>query len=145
MLVDCVEETLKSDFAKELDKIAAKEVSSAQEWSLIKDYFKKHTSNILSIVYSLMYPRWDINVSKQLNHLLKSPFCVHPKTGLVCVPMDPHDDKYYPLEDAPNIHSLLNNDKLHVQRMNDARATFKSFVNQCIASSTKKQQDDMEF
>ena len=38
------------------------------------------------IQLTFMYPRLDVNVSTTLNHLLKCPFSVHPKSKKLSVP-----------------------------------------------------------
>ncbi|PWZ00308.1 hypothetical protein BCV70DRAFT_237467 [Testicularia cyperi] len=60
------------------------------------------------IILQYTYPRIDAEVSKHLNHLLKSPFVVHPATGRVCVPVDPakvHD--FDPETSCPTVAQLL--------------------------------------
>lgn len=53
------------------------------------------------------YPRLDAEVSKHRNHLLKAPFCVHPKTGRVCVPIDPEKIDDFDPEMVPSVTQLL--------------------------------------
>lgn len=49
------------------------------------------------------YPRLDVNVSNDMKHLLKAPFCVHPKSGKICVPISAKAiDKFDP-DNVPTI------------------------------------------
>jgi DNA primase small subunit len=59
------------------------------------------------IVLYYTYPRLDAEVSKHRNHLLKAPFCVHPKTGRVCVPVDPEKVEEFDPETVPTVAQLL--------------------------------------
>jgi DNA primase small subunit len=59
------------------------------------------------IILYYTYPRLDAEVSKHRNHLLKAPFCVHPKTGRVCVPVDPEKLEEFDPETVPTVAQLL--------------------------------------
>ncbi|CAH7683408.1 hypothetical protein BY996DRAFT_7617505 [Phakopsora pachyrhizi] len=60
-----------------------------------------------NIILHYTYPRIDLEVSKHMNHLLKSPFCVHPGTGKVCIPVDPEKVQEFDPESVPDVRDLL--------------------------------------
>lgn len=119
------------------------------------------------IVLEYTYPRLDIEVSKKLNHLLKSPFVVHPGTGRVCVPIDTEALSDFDPLAVPTVQGLLveideykneDGDEEKAKALADWEKTslkpyidqFRRFVNGIMkderANGIKRERDDeMEF
>ncbi|KGL91467.1 DNA primase small subunit, partial [Charadrius vociferus] len=102
-------EPLQGEFPKKRD--------SVQRWELLKCRMERTRvsgwtgkSAVCYADWEIMlqycFPRLDINVSKGVGHLLKSPFSVHPKTGRISVPLDRQRlDQFSPFA-VPTMSSL---------------------------------------
>nr|CAD7441324.1 unnamed protein product [Timema bartmani] len=106
-----------SELKQDLEKEIQRHTSSQERWNALVAHVRmlqdrgqlkrRHHFLLEEIMLQYTYPRLDINVTKGLNHLLKSPFCVHPKTGKVCIPFNPRSaDKFNP-SSVPTISQLV--------------------------------------
>lgn len=110
------DEELRSDIASQMEKGK----NSVDRWNMLvkrvrgflaaNNSFKqrKTSANVLSeIMLQFAYPRLDIAVSKGMNHLLKAPFVIHPKTGRVCVPFRVSKVDSFDPETVPTVLKLV--------------------------------------
>ncbi|KAK4530545.1 hypothetical protein CCYA_CCYA04G1402 [Cyanidiococcus yangmingshanensis] len=87
------------------------------------------TDAALHIVLHLLYPRLDVNVTRQRNHLLKGPFSVHPKTNCICVPFTPDRvSSFRPERDVPQLTPLVTGDAASQQQMRACLEMMQAFV-----------------
>lgn len=98
----------------EPDIMAIEANNSKAVWDRMKLFVQnirgnnRRTKHLLEeIQLAMLYPRLDIAVTKAANHLLKSPFCVHPKTGKICVPFNPSAIAKFDPTSVPTIRQLL--------------------------------------
>ena len=102
---------------------------------------KKNQSNLVDLCIkdfklNILYPRLDINVSTHINHLLKSPFCIHPKTGLVAVPLSDNDIVNFKIDDIPRLDKLI--DDFKNKRKNESYEKYILYFKQFVERLNKK-------
>ncbi|CAH2232748.1 jg15496 [Pararge aegeria aegeria] len=130
------DETLATQVQENLERMPR---SSLERWDTFVTTYNKYckeninaTRKIKYLVEEIKiqycYPRLDVNVTKGFNHLLKSPFSIHPKTGKVSVVFKPEHAKSFKLEEIPTIYTLLDDSAQdNVQHQSNMRAAVKNF------------------
>ena len=107
----------------DIDAFAAAETRSNHLNAARKqEYMNKLKECKEDIVLQALYPKLDVEVTKQTIHLLKSPFCIHPATGNVCVPIL---DGFEP-SNAPKLHQLQQEMQQH--NNNVAETSLQPFI-----------------
>ncbi|KAJ8295181.1 DNA primase small subunit [Rhodotorula toruloides] len=91
--------------------------SSVERWTALapipssskepKHKAEKYKEAVTEIIVQYTYPRIDTEVSRKLNHLLKAPFCIHPGTGKVCVPLLASQIDSFDPDTVPTVGRLL--------------------------------------
>jgi len=83
------------------------------------------------IEFLYMYPRLDVNVSKQCNHLLKAPFVIHPGTGNVCLPLSLEEALHFEPSANPKLQQVLGDYGNGVLTLEPYLENFQVFIDGC--------------
>lgn len=108
-----------------------------------------HNTLLKEIVFAYSYPRLDVNVSKDLGHLLKAPFCIHHSTGRLCIPIDTSQNFSFNPKAVPTLTSIRKDyDRNAIQGGGASSSTIgkyvkfmEDFVDQLIKDVKQEQEE----
>ena len=108
--------------------------NSYDKWKVIKELAFSNSkkkfqekSMYKKLILTFTFPRLDSNVTIGLNHLLKTPFSIHPGTGLISVPIPYHLYDSFPNEWVPEINSLLKGEISSIETFEKSIKIFQDF------------------
>ncbi|KAM9964247.1 hypothetical protein ACTFIW_002981 [Dictyostelium discoideum] len=135
--------TPSEDIEKKLKEIQNENLSNSEIWFAVKSYLEDNNlkEHLYNLVFHYTMPRIDEPVSIGLDHLLKSPFCIHPDTKKLCVPLDINEIYKFNPNQVPTVDQLISDPKL----FNKFKKIFKNHVNQMKLKYNLTIQDPMEF
>lgn len=117
------------------DAFTKKEGTSSEKWKFLKTQIGTDKHLLTSLKFRLAYPRLDMEVSKQMNHLLKSPFVIHPGTGKISVPIDASNLESFDLSKVPTVYQVMNEQNESVGQNSILQPFIKSFKSMVLSTS----------
>ena len=130
--IETIENILEKKKMNSLDKIKIIHKYLTKAENILRDKnnitYCHSESCINEFIMSILSPRLDWMVTRQAAHLLKGPFCVHPKTGFVSVPMSLELLEKFDLNKIPKIENLLNKNENDIKYFNEYVSFFENFV-----------------
>jgi DNA primase small subunit len=130
--IETIENILEKKKMNSLDKIKIIHKYLTKAENILRDKnnitYCHSESCINEFIMSILSPRLDWMVTRQAAHLLKGPFCVHPKTGFVSVPMSLELLEKFDLNKIPKIENLLNKNENDIKYFNEYKDFFDNFV-----------------
>ena len=110
--------------------------AEVQRMVSLSKYHESSTKALRETMMTYMWPRLDAGVTKHLNHLNKSVYSLHPKTGRISVPVGKDPFKFNPKE-CPTLQGLVAGVDGEITAFKASIAWIKHFTNKVKASSTE--------
>jgi DNA primase small subunit len=115
-------------------------VSGRAFWQLIKSK-NLQPLMMMKIYYKFLYPRLDVHVSTSTNHLLKSPFSIHPATCKVCIPFDARLVDSFDLDLVPTVEEAIEGSS----EFTKAIQYFETFLHEVMIRGLAEKSKYLEF
>ena len=113
-------------------------------WMGVCSSLRSHAGKcaLVRVLYRAFWPRFDVNVSTDTGHLLKSVFSIHPSTNRICVPFTAAANslaEFKPRE-CPTVDGLVSGNIEHTKKMKHGMRVLTHAMQRVIASVSVLQQ-----